>query len=98
MKTRIILENWKHAPMVPNLDDYNINKWMVIVIGLALILSVTAFYLYDSPLDMKIPFYQQMDCESLGNLILDQGSFDEMLQYYENTCIDDISYRVIFGN
>ena len=84
--------------MVPNPSDYSINKWMTIVLGLAIIISVTIFYSLNGSLNTHIPFYEQMDCKSLGNLILDQQSFDEMLRYYEKTCTDDVSYRPIFGN
>ncbi|QMU55011.1 MAG: hypothetical protein GKS07_09055 [Nitrosopumilus sp.] len=83
--------------MVPNQSNYRINKWMIVIFGLAIMVSVIIFYLPNGPLNTHIPFYEQMDCKSLGNLILDQGSFDEMLRYYEKTCTGDTLHALIFG-
>jgi len=60
-------------------------------LALAIIVYLIVFYLLNGSLNNHVPFYEQMNCKSLGNRTLDQGSFDEMLWHYEETCTDDIS-------
>ena len=46
--------------MVTGNNEYCTNKWMAVIFALAIIVSLTAFYLWNGPLNDPIPFYEQI--------------------------------------